>query len=65
MKPNLDQSQIDFIEKKVEELGTMEGVKRHYKFYKDRKCQVDRYAIKHAEHIDLPKASKKVLKRRR
>lgn len=50
----LDKDQIKFIENKVKELGTMEAVKKLYKFWKEKKCLVDRYAVKHAKKISLP-----------
>ena len=45
----LDKDQIAFIENKVKELGNMEAVKRHYKFWREKKCLVDRYAIQFAK----------------
>lgn len=43
----LDDSQITFIEKKVEELGSWEAVKRHY----FKKCTVQRYAFRIAKKL--------------
>ena len=45
----LDKDQIYFIENKVKELGDMKAVKRHYKFWREKKCLVDCYAVQFAK----------------